>query len=673
MRYVWPNESRNRGSFFWRGALILLPALILAGVGFYSLRQDRAIALAEARKEAESLVQDLANRTILDWFWLELPDTQDMTATLAHASDPAHDLAWRIWGQRGALVWRFNATGALSYPPSKNEFPVPIPIGVARVAREQEALDTTRGEALKRFQSSKEMVASGRLDLARQTLEALADGESDVRTESGFALAPLAAIQWLRTLKTNGVERAPLHRALDTLGRHALNEPSGLSRRLLEEAAKLTPAGGQDRLRQWRDVLEVHGRIRSLSAELEEAPAERLESLENPTKRVEWALARGEPSGDLIWNVAWHHAAISNSLSRVIDGEKAPRYLGFALTVDGHPITPMPRDPPLAIMRSSEFGSAPPFEVQAWLAHPDVLYDRQRQRTMIFGSLVGVATLTVVIGWLVAWRAFARQLRLNEMKSNFVSSVSHELRAPIASVRLMAEELADIWPPEREKSRTYHRYISQECQRLSGLIENVLDFSRIERGRKQYDFAPTDLTRLMRETVQTMTPYASEREVSIQCDLNGAEVTIQADGSAIQQALVNLIDNAIKHSPTNGSVSVGLQESAEAAQCAAASSQTSGSPITSPCSLVTLSVCDQGPGIPAEERERIFDAFFRRGSEFRRETQGVGLGLAIVKHVVEAHRGRVWMDSSENGGSRFVMELPSGDDSRSAVSATQAQ
>src|ERR1019366_6609448 len=147
-------------------------------------------------------------------------------------------------------------------------------------------------------------------------------------------------------------------------------------------------------------------------------------------------------------------------------------------------------------------------------------------------------------------RSFRRQQQLNELKSNFVSSVSHELRAPIASVRLMAENLERGKISEPAKQGEYFRFIVQECRRLSSLIENVLDFSRIEQGRKQYDFEPTDLVALTQQTVKLMETYAAERQVKLQlmlpmlppsADPQPAPLIPQplADGKALQQALVN--------------------------------------------------------------------------------------------------------------------------------------
>jgi len=286
--------------------------------------------------------------------------------------------------------------------------------------------------------------------------------------------------------------------------------------------------------------------------------------------------------------------------------------------------------------------------------------------------LVAASAFAALVGVLTSWRAFQRQLRLNELKSNFVSSVSHELRSPIASVRLMAESLERGKVSAAPKQHEYFHFIVQECRRLSSLIENVLDFSRIEQGRKQYDFEPTDLVALTRQTVTLMDTYAAERGVKLQLGLADAfDHQLSADGKALQQALVNLIDNALKHSPKGDTVTVGLelemqkgereaniQHPTSNLQHPTPGSEHAALRITYHASHVLLWVEDHGSGIPPSEQEKIFERFYRPGSELRRETQGVGIGLSIVKHIVEAHGGRVLVRSAVGQGSRFTIELP---------------
>jgi signal transduction histidine kinase len=300
--------------------------------------------------------------------------------------------------------------------------------------------------------------------------------------------------------------------------------------------------------------------------------------------------------------------------------------------------------------------SHPRLTLSVLLADPRLLYARQRQRQIIFGTLMVFSVAAALIGFVAARRAFRTQLRLSEAKSNFVSSVSHELRAPIASVRLMAESLERGKVNEPQKQNEYFRFIGQECRRLSSLIENVLDFSRIEQGRKQYEFEPTDVMALTRETVKLMEPYAEEKGVQLKMETPNIEhrtpnIELEVDGRAIQQALVNLIDNAIKHSAKGQTVTIGLDADQRASGVPPDNSVNGTMP-------VLLYVEDHGAGIPPGEHEKIFERFYRLGSELRRETQGVGIGLSIVRHIVEAHGGKVTVRSNSGEGSRFTIVLP---------------
>ncbi|MGI9242912.1 MAG: sensor histidine kinase, partial [Verrucomicrobiales bacterium] len=181
-----------------------------------------------------------------------------------------------------------------------------------------------------------------------------------------------------------------------------------------------------------------------------------------------------------------------------------------------------------------------PLRVDVGIGDPQALYARYWRLFWWAAALIACALGTAVTGIVLAARSLARERRLGELKSQFVASVSHELRTPVASIRLMADAL-DGGKVDGDTAMNFHRLMSQEGARLSSLIENVLDFARIEEGRKDYAFAETDLGALVRDTIGLVAPVAGEREVAIDCqieDPDGSRAPV-LDSVAIQQALVN--------------------------------------------------------------------------------------------------------------------------------------
>lgn len=283
--------------------------------------------------------------------------------------------------------------------------------------------------------------------------------------------------------------------------------------------------------------------------------------------------------------------------------------------------------------------------VEVGIRDSGILYARYWRIVWWVMALIFCALLTAVIGMWLIQRTLKRERRLNDLKSQFVASVSHELRAPVSSMRLMADAL-DSDQVDKETQKEFHRLMSKEGSRLSTLIENVLDFARIEEGRKNYSFVETDLMGIVRDTVSLMELVADERKVTIEIVATEEPHEHSVDSSAIQQALINLLDNAIKFSPEGSRVRVTLSNDDSGWQ---------------------LMIEDQGPGVPAADRDRIFERFTRLGNELRREEQGTGIGLSIVKHIAEAHGARIRVVDQASGGARFIFEVTSSPKSDSSI------
>jgi signal transduction histidine kinase len=245
--------------------------------------------------------------------------------------------------------------------------------------------------------------------------------------------------------------------------------------------------------------------------------------------------------------------------------------------------------------------------------------------------------LVVSLG--LALRAADRMMRLSTMKTDFVSNVSHELRTPLASIRVFAEllRLGRVQTPE--KVREYGEYIERESRRLSRLIENILDFSRIESGRKTYTFAPTDVRQVVEGVLQSFDVHLRHHGFTVRLEAPDRPLPeVLADADALGQAVHNLLDNAVKFSGEARGVEVILGGGT---------------------GEVTIAVRDRGVGIPRDEQAKIFDRFHRVSTGLVHEVKGSGLGLSLVQHIVTVHGGRVTVESEPGRGSTFTLHLPS--------------
>lgn len=225
---------------------------------------------------------------------------------------------------------------------------------------------------------------------------------------------------------------------------------------------------------------------------------------------------------------------------------------------------------------------------------------------------------------------------LERSRQELVSSISHDLRTPVTSIRGYVEALADGVAETREEQARYLSIIDGETRRLSRLIDDLFQLSRLDAGQITYEMRPLDLAGLALEAVARMTPQAEKAGVSLSCDCPPGQVAVMGDADRLNQVVQNLIDNAVRYTPTGGTVTVAV--TAATAAC--------------------LTVSDSGSGISAADLPHVFERFYRADKARRSNDGGAGLGLAIARRLVEDHGGTISVSSEVGRGSRFTVELP---------------
>jgi signal transduction histidine kinase len=264
-----------------------------------------------------------------------------------------------------------------------------------------------------------------------------------------------------------------------------------------------------------------------------------------------------------------------------------------------------------------------------------------RRNFMIDLSLWIVMTLSLIAAVALMLRTASREMKLSQMKADFVSNVSHELRTPLASIRVLAEllNLGRVNQPDRV--REYGAYIESEGRRLTQVINNILDFSRIESGRKLFQFESCDLKEVVDGTLEAFTVHLKQNGFTLSYEApQSALPKVVLDPDAIALALTNLLDNAIKYSGDVKEINVGVTQSD---------------------GFVAMAITDRGIGIAADEQEKIFEKFYRVSTGLVHDVKGSGLGLSLVKHIVVAHQGKITVRSKPGEGATFTIQLPVAD------------
>ena len=273
------------------------------------------------------------------------------------------------------------------------------------------------------------------------------------------------------------------------------------------------------------------------------------------------------------------------------------------------------------------------------VSHPEIkaLERSARREIFFYGLLLTVIVTLMLFGAVMIARDISREAETNRLKTEFVNNISHELKTPLTLIRLYGETLQRKENLTNKEKKECYEIITKESERLSHLINNVLDFSRIEMGRKEFNLKKGNLQDVIRDTLESYRYHLEKKGFTIHSDIASDLPEMNFDGEAIESVLINLLSNAMKFSPKEKEVTIKLfRDNGNA----------------------VLQVVDKGIGISQKEIPKIFERFYQSENKVSSETRGSGLGLTLVKHIIEAHGGEVGVESEPGKGSTFSVMLP---------------
>jgi two-component system, OmpR family, phosphate regulon sensor histidine kinase PhoR len=446
------------------------------------------------------------------------------------------------------------------------------------------------------------------------------DQDNVVETEADVAHIETFATRWLKVAS----RQTPTVRAVIVLDRTSeLDEVVAFASR--------RPGPEDDAFRHlllhrvWRDL------------ELAEDPRDQLRHLHETYEGKSLLLSywQREHEGRRYLVVAWHDVPrIVHELLPILYRERDEQSRMNIVDESGGIVFGQP-------LSGGEFTIGRPFRTTLYkwrlnvsLLSAEELAESAARRRILEAVLVGLSGLVVIAGIVVVMVAVARERKLSNLKSDFVANVSHELKTPLSLVRMFGELLQTGRVDSEEKRLQYLQIIVSESERLGALIENVLDFAKVERGKAAYDFAERHLPEVVARAVEACRVRAERDGVQLDLRVEEGLPSAELDERAMEIAVINLVDNALKYAQGGRRIVIEVR---------------------AVDGFLEVSVTDEGHGIPPEDRRRIFERFVRGTGAS--QVRGSGIGLALVKHIAEAHGGKSWVEPAVTGGSRFAFTV----------------
>jgi signal transduction histidine kinase len=282
----------------------------------------------------------------------------------------------------------------------------------------------------------------------------------------------------------------------------------------------------------------------------------------------------------------------------------------------------------------------PRWEIAAYLTDPQIIKNTAQSTAIILWTLIALLLISLFIGGSFIIMLMLNEIKLAQQKTSFVANVSHELKTPLTSIRLFSELLRENRQPDKEKRKRYLDIMVSETERLTRLINNVLDFSRLGKGKKNYNQQNSDIVGLGKEIIEDQRARLEHNGFTLSLTCPDKAIFVHIDQEALKQVLINLLSNAEKYSQKNKSIKVKVEETRE---------------------VVKINILDRGPGIPLKLKEKIFKEFYRIDDSLTAPVSGSGLGLTISRKIIRDHGGDILYFRRNGGGSNFQIIIPKGE------------